>query len=92
MVSARTEDLEESNKRLQNAIKQVNTLEGLLPICSNCHKIHDDKGYWNDVDTYISDRTNAEFSHSLCPDCTKEMYGKEDWYDKFKDLDKDDLK
>jgi methyl-accepting chemotaxis protein len=59
---------------LQEAIKKVKTLSGLLPLCSSCKKIRDDKGYWNQIDAYISEHSDAEISHSLCPECAKKLY------------------
>ena len=53
---------------------QVRTLSGLLPICSGCKKIRDDQGYWNQIETYISRHSEAEFSHGLCPDCWARLY------------------
>jgi len=53
---------------------EVNTLQGLLPICSSCKKVRDDKGYWSEVVKYISDRSEAKFSHSICPECLKDLY------------------
>ncbi len=64
----------------QEALTKVRTLSGFLPICAGCKKIRDDKGYWNQIESYIRDHSDAEFSHSLCPDCVKEMYGNQDWY------------
>lgn len=55
--------------QLQNALDQVNTLSGLLPICGCCKKIRDDKGYWNQIETYFAQHTNVSFSHGLCPAC-----------------------
>jgi hypothetical protein len=52
----------------------VKTLEGFIPICASCKKIRDDSGYWNQVESYIRDRSDVEFSHSICPECTKELY------------------
>lgn len=56
-------------QELEQALSQVKQLQGLLPICSYCKKIRDDKNYWQRVDTYVSDRTDVEFSHGICPDC-----------------------
>ena len=53
---------------------QVKTLRGLLPICANCKRIRDDTGYWGQVEEYISKHSEAEFSHSICPDCLKILY------------------
>jgi hypothetical protein len=59
---------------LQQALDQVKTLSGLLPMCSSCKKIRDDQGYWSQVEVYISDHSEAEVSHGMCPDCAKKMY------------------
>lgn len=59
---------------LQGALDRIKTLDGLLPICASCKKIRDDKGYWQQIEAYIADRSDAEFSHGLCPDCAKELY------------------
>jgi PAS domain S-box-containing protein len=61
-------------KDLQKAIAEVKQLGGLLPICSGCKKIRDDKGYWNQIEEYISEHSEAIFSHGLCPDCLKRLY------------------
>ncbi|MBN1398436.1 MAG: PAS domain S-box protein [Bacteroidetes bacterium] len=66
-------------EELQNALNNVKTLQGLIPICANCKKIRDDQGYWNQVEGYLMEHTDAKFSHGLCPDCGKELYG--DLYD-----------
>lgn len=59
---------------LRKALADIKTLSGMLPICSSCKKIRDDKGYWNQIETYIRQHSEAEFSHSLCPDCAKQLY------------------
>ncbi len=59
---------------LKEALKKVKTLSGMFPICSSCKKIRDDKGYWNQIESYVRDHSEAEFSHSLCPDCVKKLY------------------
>jgi hypothetical protein len=59
---------------LRKAVYEVKTLGGLLPICASCKRIRDDKGYWNQLESYIRQHSNAEFSHSVCPDCAKELY------------------
>lgn len=61
-------------QELQKAIAEVKTLRGFLPICSHCKKIRDDKGYWNQIESYIKDHSEAEFSHSICPDCARSLY------------------
>jgi hypothetical protein len=60
--------------KLQKALAEINTLSGLLPICSSCKKIRDDKGYWNQLETYISEHSEAMFSHGICPECAKRLY------------------
>ena len=59
---------------LQHALGEVKTLSGLLPICAACKKIRDDKGYWNQIETYIASHSDADFTHSICPDCMKDLY------------------
>jgi hypothetical protein len=56
------------------AQNEIKTLKGFLPICSSCKRIRDDKGYWNQIEAYISDHSEAEFSHGICPDCMKKLY------------------
>jgi hypothetical protein len=68
------EALEEEHGRLQKALDEVRTLRGIVPICSNCKKVRDDRGFWNQVEKYVSDHTEAKFSHGICPDCVKELY------------------
>jgi hypothetical protein len=53
---------------------KVKTLSGLLPICSHCKKIRDDEGYWNQIEKYINDHSEADFSHGICPECFKNYY------------------
>ncbi|OPY93404.1 MAG: Sensor histidine kinase TmoS [Syntrophaceae bacterium PtaU1.Bin231] len=76
-VTARMQVEEEREKlitQLQNALAEVKKLSGMLPICSCCKKIRDDKGYWNLLEAYIQEHSEAEFSHSLCPDCASHLY------------------
>jgi transcriptional regulator with PAS, ATPase and Fis domain len=61
-------------KDLRKALSEVETLRGLLPICAACKKIRDDKGYWNTVEDYFGQRSSIDFSHTLCPDCIKQLY------------------
>ena len=68
------EERERLIKRLQETLAEVKTLSGMLPICANCKKIRDDKGYWNQIEAYIGDHSEAEFSHGICPDCAKKLY------------------
>lgn len=68
------EERERIIRELQKALDKVTTLSGLIPICANCKRIRDDKGYWSDVELYISKHSKAEFSHGLCNDCMKKLY------------------
>jgi hypothetical protein len=67
-------------KELQYALDSIKTLQGLIPICASCKKIRDDKGYWNQVEGYIMAHSDATFTHGVCPDCAKSLYG--DRYEK----------
>jgi PAS domain S-box-containing protein len=68
------EALKQERDKLQDALAKVKILSGLLPICANCKKIRDDKGYWNQIEAYIRDHSEADFSHSICPECAKKFY------------------
>lgn len=70
----RNSQLEKKKSELQEALDSIKTLKGLIPICANCKKIRDDDGFWQQVEAYISDHSEAKFSHSLCPPCAKELY------------------
>ena len=70
--------------RLEKALAEIKTLEGIVPICSNCKKIRDDAGYWKQIEAYIEQHSGASFSHSICPECTEKLYGNEEWYEKRK--------
>ena len=59
---------------LQKALDNVKTLSGLLPICASCKKIRDDKGYWNQIEAYIREHSEAQLSHSICPECLEKLY------------------
>jgi len=67
-------ELRQTNTDLQQALTEVKTLSGLLPICSSCKKIRDDQGYWTQVETYIAKHAEVEFSHGICPDCMQKLY------------------
>jgi len=59
---------------LKEALTRVKVLSGLLPICASCKKIRDDEGYWNQIESYIRDRSDADFSHGICPECKEKLY------------------
>ncbi|MBC8439315.1 MAG: PAS domain S-box protein [Deltaproteobacteria bacterium] len=82
------EEREKLIKELQNSLAEIKTLSGLLPICASCKKIRDDKGYWNQIEGYIQKHSDAQFSHGMCPECSDELYGKEDWYIEMKNEEK----
>lgn len=67
---------------LRQALDEIKTLKGILPICSKCKKIRDDEGYWNQIESYIQTRSEALFSHGLCPECSDVLYGDKKWYKK----------
>jgi len=67
---------------LKAALDQVQKLSGMLPICATCKKIRDDKGYWNKIETYICEHSEAKFTHGMCPDCAKEY--RSEYFDKKK--------
>lgn len=67
------------NRQLRTALSEVRTLKGLIPICARCKKVRDDQGYWEGVESYISSRSDALFSHSICTSCGPELYG-EEWH------------
>lgn len=59
---------------LQVALKNIKTLKGLIPICSHCKKIRNDKGYWDQLERYIKEHSEAQLTHGICPDCLKKYY------------------
>ena len=61
-------------KHLQDAFSSIRTLEGLIPICASCKRIRNDNGYWEQVEEYIRQHSEANFSHGICPDCVKKLY------------------
>jgi Na+/melibiose symporter-like transporter len=69
---------------LQEALGKIKTLKGMLPICASCKKIRDDRGYWNQIESYIRAHSEAEFTHGICPDCMKQLYPEYDPYEKAK--------
>ncbi len=67
-------ELQIRKQELEKSLAEIKTLRGILPICANCKKIRDDKGYWNQIEKYIHEHFEAEFSHGICPDCMKKLY------------------
>ncbi|MBI9091561.1 MAG: hypothetical protein JEZ12_20315 [Desulfobacterium sp.] len=68
------------NHELEKAVAEIRQLKGIIPICSGCKKIRDDKGFWQQVEQYVETHSHARFSHSMCPDCLESYYGHEDWF------------
>ena len=68
------QELHQTVDQLRHARQEVKTLQGLIPICSSCKRIRDDKGGWNQLEAYIQDHSEAKFSHGMCPKCVKELY------------------
>lgn len=79
-LTATKNNLERSNQELEHALASVNQLSGLLPICASCKKIRNDEGYWEQIEAYIRDHSDVEFSHGICPDCAGKLY--HDYMDK----------
>jgi len=66
--------LRQDRNNLQKAFSEIKTLRGILPICSSCKKIRNDKGYWDVIEDYLREHSEAEFSHGICPECAKRLY------------------
>jgi len=71
----------ERTLKLEKAFSEINQLKGIVPICANCKKIRDDKGYWNLLEAYIEKHSDASFSHSICPECAHKFYPDLNLYD-----------
>ena len=72
----RNVELSKINDQLRDALEEVNTLRGMFPICSNCMKVRDDEGYWQQIESYISEHSDAIVSYGICPECFIRLYGK----------------
>lgn len=73
-VTRQRDELAKTNEELREAANNLKTLSGLLPICAYCKKIRNDEGYWNQIEHYIKEHSDATFSHGICPECTKSHY------------------
>ncbi|WP_432735676.1 hypothetical protein [Maridesulfovibrio sp. FT414] len=71
-------------KLIEMQENNIRTLNSLLPICSNCRRIKNDEGYWQELEAYIEANTDSQFSHGLCRECSDELYGGQPWYEKSK--------
>ncbi len=77
ILSVQMKNIQEEREK---TLLDLKILSGLLPICASCKKIRDDKGYWNRIESYISNHSEAEFTHGICPDCAKKLYSDIDLY------------
>jgi len=73
-IEVNRKQAEDANQKLNEAIKKIKTLEGIIPICAYCKNIRDDKGAWEKIEVYVSQNSNADFSHGICPDCSQEHF------------------
>jgi hypothetical protein len=62
-------------EKLRKAYSEIKVLSGLLPVCANCKNIRDNKGSWSKLEAYITDNSDAEFTHGICPECNEKLYG-----------------
>jgi phosphoserine phosphatase RsbU/P len=83
--------LMEKVAELQRVLEEVKSLRGILPICASCKKIRDDTGYWQQVEEYVRDHSEAQFSHGICPECMKELYPDFDVSDSDDDEEKNEI-
>lgn len=82
--------LRKEKEKLEEAFNKVKQMSGLLPICAHCKKIRDDQGYWKQLEQYIEDHSEAEFTHSICVECTKEYFSERINYGETVESDEDD--
>ena len=75
-----TSNLLREKEKTEIVLAEIKQLKGMLLICSMCKKIRDDKGYWNTLEVYIEEHSDASFSHGMCTECSDKLYGNEDWY------------
>lgn len=73
-IAVADRELKKKAEDLQKALGEIKQLKGIIPICSSCKKIRDDQGFWHQVESYLQSRSDAEFSHGICPDCMKKLY------------------
>lgn len=74
LLKEKNQALLQEKQRLERAMDEIKTLGGLIPICSNCKKIRNDEGYWEQIEIYVRDHSAAEFTHGICPDCIVKLY------------------
>lgn len=74
VLEQKIEEIELINTDLNKALSEIKVLRGIIPICSFCKKIRNDKGFWEQVDVYVRQHADVDFSHGVCPDCAREHY------------------
>lgn len=74
VIQQQLEEIQAKNEVLHRQLEEIQTLRGLVPICARCKSVRDDSGFWQSIEAYVSDHSEAEFSHSLCPDCANALY------------------
>lgn len=89
MVRNKTSSLAEEISELHTTLDKVKALSGFYRLCASCKKVRDEEGYWNQLEVYISERSEAKFTHGICPDCVKKLYP--EFYDKVCGSHTDDL-
>ncbi|MCP3892653.1 MAG: hypothetical protein GY702_27820 [Desulfobulbaceae bacterium] len=86
-IADQTTLLTKTNLKLKKSLDEIKTLKGIIPICAKCKKIRDDEGYWNILESFIEEYSEASFSHSICPECAQELYGGNKWFSDLKKID-----
>lgn len=74
VIQTQLSEIREKNDVLRRQLGEIEMLRGLIPICASCKKVRDDSGFWESIESYLADHIDAEFSHSICPDCLKKLY------------------
>jgi hypothetical protein len=67
-------EIKDRTRELTDALSEIKTLRGIIPICCNCKQIRNDEGIWNKIEKYISDHSEAKFTHGICPKCAQKLY------------------
>lgn len=74
LIQEQLNEIQRKNEELRRQLEEINTLRGLIPICAACKNVRDDSGYWQSIEGYLSSRSEAEFSHAVCPECARKLY------------------
>lgn len=74
LIQEQLQQIQAKNEALNRQLDEIKTLRGLIPICAKCKSIRDDSGFWQSIENYVSEHSEAEFSHSVCPECRDELY------------------